>query len=167
MKVSENLYVAIEYALSLDSGEVVDRSDPGEPIGFIYGKGQIVPGLERALRGMEPGQTAQITVEPHEAYGMPRPDLLREIPRENFPPDLEIQPGMGFEARGPHGPVVFRVHEVRDDVVVADFNHPLAGERLHFDVKVVEVREPRAEELATLLGGGCDPGDCGGCSEPC
>ncbi len=167
MKVADNLHVSIDYTLSLDSGEVVDRSEPGEPLGFVYGKGQIIPGLEKALQGMEAGQSAKVTVEPEDGYGLPREDLFREIPRENFPPDLELEPGMGFEARGPHGPVVFRVHEVRDDLVVADFNHPLAGERLHFEVKISEVREPRPEELAEFFGGDCGPSDCGGCSGGC
>ncbi|GAB6062158.1 FKBP-type peptidyl-prolyl cis-trans isomerase [Deferrisoma palaeochoriense] len=168
MKAEENLYVAIDYTLTLDSGEVVDKSEPGEPLGFIFGKNQIIPGLERELRGMEEGQTKKVTVEPEDAYGLPSQDLLREIPRENFPADMEIEPGMGFEARGPHGPVVFRVNEVRDDVVVADFNHPLAGERLHFEVTVAEVRKPRPEEMAAMFqASDCDTPDCGGCSGGC
>ncbi len=169
MTITPRQYVAIDYTLSLDSGEVVDRSEPGDPLGFVTGSGQIISGLERALMGMESGQAAKITVEPEEAYGLPREDLFREIPRENFPEDLQLEPGMGFEAKGPHGPVTFRIQSVKDDAVMADFNHPLAGQRLHFDVTVAEVREPRAEELASLMqtSSGCAPDDCSSCGGGC
>ncbi|MBE0617660.1 MAG: peptidylprolyl isomerase [Proteobacteria bacterium] len=167
MKVENRRYVTIEYSLSLDSGEVVDQSSPGEPLGFLFGTGQVIRGLEKGLEGLEAGATAKVTVEARDGYGEPNPALFREIPRENFPEEMELQPGMGFEAKGPHGPVTFRVREVRTEEVVADFNHPLAGERLHFDVKVEGVREPRAEELAQLLRGGCDEEACGSCGGGC
>lgn len=168
MKVGERNYVAIDYTLTLDSGEVVDRSTPGEPLGFILGAGQIIPGLEKGLLGMEEGDTGKITVDPEEGYGIPNASLEREIPRENFPGDMELKPGMGFEARGPHGPVTFRVKSVDDKAVLADFNHPLAGERLTFDVTVAEVREPHAEELAQLQNdGSCSPSACGSCGGGC
>ncbi|NTU59807.1 MAG: peptidylprolyl isomerase, partial [Deltaproteobacteria bacterium] len=165
MVIEDRRYVTINYKLSLDSGEVVDQSEPGEPLGFIVGSGQIITGLEKALQGMAEGQSAKVTVEAEEGYGESKPELYRDIPRDNFPPDLKIEPGMGFEAKGPHGPVVFRVRSATDDVVIADFNHPLAGQRLHFDVSVAEVREPRAEELASLFSSscGCDSDDCGDC----
>lgn len=147
MKIADQTYVAIEYTLTLDSEEVVDQSQPGEPFGFIFGAGLVIPGLEKGLEGMEQGQSAKLTVEAEEGYGQPREELFRELPREHFPPDAEIEPNMIFEADGPHGPVRFRVESVNDDVVVANLNHPLAGERLHFDLKVTEVREPTAEEL--------------------
>ncbi|MFU8857327.1 MAG: FKBP-type peptidyl-prolyl cis-trans isomerase [Deferrisomatales bacterium] len=167
MKVENRRYVTIEYSLSLDSGEVVDRSAAGEPLGFICGTGQVIAGLEKGLVGLEAGETAKVVVEPRDGYGEPNPALMREIPRENFPQDLDLHAGMGFEAKGPHGPVTFRVREVRQDEVLADFNHPLAGERLHFDVKIADVREPRAEELAELLRGGCDETACGSCGGSC
>lgn len=161
-------YVTIDYTLTLDSGEVVDRSQPGEPLGYLEGASQIIAGLEKAVAGMEVGQAANVTVEPEEGYGVTKQELLREIPRENFPNDLELEPGMGFEARGPHGPVMFRVQAVNPETVLADFNHPLAGQRLHFAVTVVEAREPRAEELASLMErDGCAPEDCGSCGGGC
>ncbi len=171
MKIDENAYVAMEYALSLDSGEVVDRSSEEEPLEFIFGAGQVIAGLERGLKGMEPGQRSKITVEAEDAYGVAKQELQREIPRANFPEGMELEPGMGFEARGPHGPVTFRVISSDADNVLADFNHPLAGQRLHFDVHVVEVREPRAEELAQLHAhpgeDGCSPSACSSCSGSC
>ena len=162
MKIEDRAYVAIEYTLSLDSAEVIDSSQPGEPFGFVFGAGQVIPGLEKGLQGMAQGESAQITVEAEDGYGEPSPDLFRDIPREHFPAEMDVEPGMVFEASGPQGPVRFRVQSVSDDVVVADLNHPLAGERLHFDVKVAEVREPTAEELDRLRDhSGCTPENCG------
>ncbi len=166
MKAENRRFVAIDYTLKLDSGEVVDRSSPGDPLGFIFGTGQVIPGLEKGIEGMAAGESRQVSVEPAEGYGESNPSLVKEIPRENFPEDLDIQPGMGFEARGPQGPVMFRVKSVNESDVLADFNHPLAGQRLHFDVRVEEVREPRAEELAALQNS-CEPSACAGCSGSC
>ena len=169
MKIAQHTYVRIDYTLTLESGEVADKSSKGEPLGFLFGTGQIIPGLEKALEGMEAGQSAKITVEAADGYGETREELLRDLPRENFPDDLKLEPGIGFEAKGPHGPVTFRLREVREDTVVADFNHPLAGQQLHFDVAVTEVREPTAEELATLMdaGDGCSPSACSSCGGGC
>jgi FKBP-type peptidyl-prolyl cis-trans isomerase SlyD len=168
MKIQDRAYVAIEYTLTLDSEEVVDRSEPDRPFGFILGASQVIPGLEKGLEGMEQGQSAKITVEAEEGYGQPRQELFREIPREHFPDDAEIEANMIFEANGPHGPVRFRVESVSDDVVVANLNHPLAGERLHFDLKVTEVREARAEELEALKqNADCTPESCACCDTTC
>ena len=169
MKVAEHTYVSIDYTLTLASGEVADKSSAGEPLGFLFGTGQIIPGLEKALVGMEAGQSAQITVEAADGYGETKEELLRDLPRNNFPDDLKLEPGIGFEAKGPHGPVTFRVLEVQEDTVVADFNHPLAGQTLHFDVEITEVREPTAEELATLMhqGEDCSPSACSSCGGGC
>ncbi len=168
MKIQDQTYVAIEYTLSLDSDEVVDQSEPGKPFGFIFGAGLVIPGLEKELEGMEQGQSAKLTVEAEEGYGQPRQELFRELPREHFPADADIEPSMIFEADGPHGPLRFRVESVNDDVVVANLNHPLAGERLHFDVKVAEVRKASAEELmAAEAQSGCAPESCACCEGTC
>ena len=168
MKIQERAYVAIEYTLSLDSDEVADSSDPEKPFGFVFGAGQVIPGLEKGLEGMEQGQSAKITVEADEGYGQPRSELLREIPRDQFPTDVDIEPHMIFEASGPHGPVRFRVESVSDEVVVADLNHPLAGLRLHFDLKVAEVREASADELAAAEAqSSCAPASCACCESTC
>ena len=169
MKVAEKAYVSIDYTLTLESGELADKSAVGEPLGFIVGTGQIIPGLEKALLGMNAGQSTEVTVEAVDGYGETREELFRDLPRENFPDDLKLEPGIGFEAKGPHGPVTFRVREVQEDTVVADFNHPLAGQQLHFDVKIADVREPTAEELATLMDSGddCSPSACSSCGGGC
>jgi len=168
MKIADNMYVAIEYTLTLDTGQEVDRSQEGRPLGFISGASQIIPGLEKALAGMSENDDAAITVEPEDGYGVVRDDLFQEIPRSQFPGDVEIKQGMAFEAQGPHGPFMLVVSSVNDnDTVTVDLNHPLAGQRLHFAVKVVEVREPSAEEIAQLSGGcgcGCGTGTQDECS---
>ncbi|OGQ96940.1 MAG: hypothetical protein A2521_11770 [Deltaproteobacteria bacterium RIFOXYD12_FULL_57_12] len=171
MKIADNTYVAIDYSLALDSGEIIDRSE-GEPLGFITGADQIIPGLENALMGMVAGDSARITVEPEDGYGERQDELLMEVPRDQFPDDEEIEAGMVFETEGPHGPVTIVIDSVNaNDTVTVNLNHPLAGQRLFFDVKVVEVRDPSVEELAALeetdgCDCGCEDGDdacgCGG-----
>lgn len=167
MKIAENMFVAIDYCLTLDSGEEVDRSEEGEPLGFIFGKGQIIPGLEKELLGMTAGDAAKVTVEPGEGYGEVREEMRQEIHRSQFPPDADIQLGV-FQAHGPNGPIVFEIVNIQDDMVTADFNHPLAGKRLHFEIKVTEVREATPEELVEEESCGCgcssDKEDGCGCS---
>ena len=114
MKIAENLFVAIEYCLSLDSGEEVDRSRAGNPLSFITGTGQIIPGLEKELMGMEAGDSANITVESDDAYGQAREDLLHEIPRSQFPANVDTNPGMKFQAQSPNGPIMIVVKTVED-----------------------------------------------------
>ncbi|UCG11750.1 MAG: peptidylprolyl isomerase [Deltaproteobacteria bacterium] len=168
MKIQNRTYVAIEYTLSLDSKEVVDRTEPGQSFGFVFGGSQVITGLEKGLEGMEKGQKAKLTVEPEEGYGQPRTELYCEIPRQNFPSNMDIEPNMIFESDGPNGPVRFRVKELKEDVVMADLNHPLAGERLHFEVNIVEVREASAEELAAAEAqSSCAPESCACCSTTC
>lgn len=162
MKIAENTFVAIDYCLTLDSGEEVDRSQMGQPLTFITGTGQIIPGLEQALTGMKAGDTAKVTVEAADAYGPAREDLMQEVPRSHFPADTDIQPGMTFQADGPQGPFMILVKTVTDETVTVDLNHPMAGQRLHFDVTVQEVREASADDLAAIM----DDGGCGcGCGD--
>jgi FKBP-type peptidyl-prolyl cis-trans isomerase SlyD len=164
MKVADNAFVAIDYKLSLDSGDVVDQSEPGKPLGFLFGCGQLIPGLERQLTGMEQGESTQLTIEADDGYGQHQEELIRRIPRANFPEGIDIEKGMVFQGQGPQGPIAVRVAGTEGDDVIADFNHPLAGERLHFDVTVAEVREPTEQELAALRAGPeCAEGGCQGC----
>ena len=168
MKIADKMYVVIEYSLSLDSGQEVDRSQEGRPLAFITGASQIIPGLEKALSGMTVGDAADIKVEPEDGYGTVRDDLFQEVPRNQFPTDVEIKEGMSFEAQGPRGPFMIVVSSINDnDTVTVDLNHPMAGQRLHFAVKVVEVREPSEEEIAQLTSGcgcGCETSGQADCS---
>ena len=168
MNITDKLYVAFDYKLTLDSGEEIDRSSEGKPLGFIAGSGQLIPGLEKAMMGMTVGDSSQITVEPEDAYGRINPELIQDVPKKQFPGDMELQPGMTFQAQGPEGVMAIHIKEIKDEnTVVVDLNHPLAGKTLHFDVNIVEVREPTGEELSALSSGcncGCsaeEQADCG------
>jgi FKBP-type peptidyl-prolyl cis-trans isomerase SlyD len=165
MNIADKLYVSIDYTLTLESGQEIDKSPEGQPLGFIAGTGQIIPGLEKALMGRVEGDSAKLVIEPEDAYGPVKDDLFQEIPQDQFPTDVEIKPGMAFEAQGPQGPFMITVTKVNDnDTVTIDLNHPMAGKQLHFDVNVIEVREPSPEELAQAAAkansGGCGCG-CG------
>lgn len=169
MKIANETFVEIDYILTLDSGEEVDRSAPQRPLGFVFGANQIVPGLENQLDGMDVGDKAKLVVEAEDAYGPHHDEMVKDLPRQNFPEGIEIQPGMVFQAQTPHGPTHLRIVSTGDDTVQADFNHPLAGQRLTFDVTVVSVREATAEDMAALSSCGsccdsssCDSGSCDG-----
>jgi FKBP-type peptidyl-prolyl cis-trans isomerase SlyD len=162
MKIVDDSYVAMEYELRLDDDNVIDSSDGHGPLGFIQGRGQIIPGLEQALYGMGAGEEKQVVVAPANGYGEFNADLFETLPRNAFDPSVELEEGMGFRMRTEDGQVVIAyVDSVSDDEVVVNLNHPLAGETLHFDVKIVEVREATPEELE----GGC--GTCGSCGGDC
>ncbi|MFC1823559.1 peptidylprolyl isomerase [Thermodesulfobacteriota bacterium] len=167
MNIADKSYVAFDYKLTLDSGEEVDSSSDGQPLGFISGSGQIIPGLEKAMMGMTVGDSVKISVEPEDGYGQVNQDLFRDVPRGQFPGDIDLQPGMTFQAQGPQGMVPINIKEVKDEnTVIIDLNHPLAGKKLHFDVNIVEVREPTAEELSGLASGcncGCSAEEQDGC----
>lgn len=174
MLIDEKSYVAIDYRLTLASGEEIDSSPGGQPFGFITGAGQVIPGLEKGLMGKTAGDQAKIVIEPEDGYGPVNENLFQDIPKSQFPDDCEIEPGMTFQAQGPHGPIMLTVKEINDDdSVTVDLNHPLAGQRLHFDVKVMEVREPSAEELAAVenqaagCGCGCGTQDRSDCGSSC
>lgn len=170
MEIAEKVYVAIDYQLTLESGQEIDKSSEGQPLGFITGFGQVIPGLEKALMGRTAGETAQLVIAPEEAYGPVRDDLFQEIPQSQFPSDIELKPGMNFEAQSPRGPMMITVSTINEnDTVTVDLNHPMAGKQLHFDINVVEVREPKPEELQQLqaqAGDGCGCGDGGGETDP-
>ena len=163
MKIQNDAFVSIDYTLKLDDGKTIDRSAEGQPLGFVFGRDQIIPGVERNLEGLSAGESAEFTVEATDGYGEKQAELLNDLPRASFPDSAELEAGMTFTAELPQGPVRFTVAEVKDDSVVADFNHPLAGERLHFDVQVAEVREATAEELEALSRGCGQHTDCSGC----
>ena len=160
MNIADKMYVTIDYTLTLESGQEIDKSPEGQPLGFITGTGQIIPGLEKALIGRIAGDSAKVVVEPEDAYGPVKDDLFQEVPNSQFPSEVDIKAGMAFEAQGPNGPFMITVAKINDnDTVTVDLNHPMAGKQLHFDVNVVEVREPTAEELAQAAAranaGGC------------
>ena len=163
MKIADNTHVTLAYCLTIDSGEEIDRAEINEPFSFITGKKQVIPGMERQIMDLEEGAVVQIQVEPEEGYGQIVNHLIKEIPQNQFPEGVEIKPNTAFQAKGPNGPLTMMVKEVKEDTVIADFNHPLAGERLHFDIKILKVREATEDKPQKVSSSGCE---CG-CSEDC
>ena len=167
MKIENDAVVEIEYTVTLDSGEVVEGKDQPARYSFIFGRGQIFPALEEKLRGLEADDTTEVTLSPEEGFGQPRPELMREVPLSEFPPGLEIEVGHMYRTMDDKGnPMYFSIKEKKEDTAVLDFNHPLAGENLHFKVRIVNVRPATVEELAEVSsicipGSGCS--SCNGC----
>ena len=148
MKVADKCVVSLDYSLHLGDGEVVDTSSGGEPLTYLHGSGQIIPGLEKALAGLDVGEAKQLVVAPAEGYGERDPDNVQQITRDHFG-DRELKKGDEFVAiDDQHNEIPVRIEEVVGDKVTVDFNHPLAGKTLHFSVTIKEVREATAEELS-------------------
>jgi FKBP-type peptidyl-prolyl cis-trans isomerase SlyD len=148
MKATHGTVVSLDYDLTDEEGVVLDSSDEQGPLTYLHGFGNLIPGLEKALEGAEPGFRSQVVVSPEDAYGEHDPEAIFEADRTDFPPDLDLEPGMQLTGETPEGPVSFMVMEVDEEGAVLDGNHPLAGMTLVFDVHVVDVREASAEELA-------------------
>ena len=164
LTVADDVVVSLEYTLRLDDGEIVDSSADREPLQFLQGRGQIIRGLEQALYGMAVGDEKNVEVAPADGYGVREPDATQVLPRDAFPSDLNLEPGLGLRMRDPMGQVVIAyVEEVRPDGVLLDLNHPLAGETLYFQAKVAALRPATSEELepsCSSCGGGCASGGC-------
>lgn len=147
MQIEDNKVVTLHYTLKDNDGTVLDQSDDGSFI-YLHGAMNIIPGLEKALTGKAAGDDLSVGVPPEEAYGVRDENHVQEVPKSMFEEGAEIQLGMQFHAQGPGGEMlVVTVAELKDDTVVVDGNHPLAGKALNFDVKVVEVRDASAEEV--------------------
>lgn len=166
MTITKDSVVSIEYTLTDDENEVLDSSEGTGPLEYLHGHSNLIPGLEKQLEGKKAGDAFKATVAPAEAYGEYQDRLVVEVERSQFPDDVEISEGMQFEAGGPEGSQIVTVTAVTDSKVTVDANHALAGETLHFDVKVVSVREATEDEKAHGLesagcGCGCGGGECG------
>lgn len=145
-RVEKDIVVGIDYTLHVE-GELVDSSE-GEPLEYLQGHGQIIPGLEKALDGMKMGENKEVHVTAREAYGMPNPDAFVEVSRAEFPADFPVEAGTPIQVRSIDGEVMdARIVKVEDERVLLDFNHPLAGKELDFNVTVVSLRAPTAEEM--------------------
>lgn len=141
MKIKSGAIVSIHYTLTGDDGQVIDSSREREPLQYEQGSGSIIPGLEKALEGHASGDDVQVTLEAADAYGERNDEMVQSVPRETFKDVGNVEPGMQFRVETEQGPMVVQVKDVEEEAVILDFNHPLAGERLHFDVNVMEVSE--------------------------
>lgn len=148
MQIEENKVVKIEYTVKTEEGVLVDTSEGNEPLAYLHGHKNIIPGLENALIGKGVEDELSVTVTPEEAYGERHEQLIKEVPMQAFQGVDKVEPGMQFNAESPQGPQLITVTKVDGDTVTVDGNHPLAGVTLNFDVKVVEIRDASEEELS-------------------
>jgi FKBP-type peptidyl-prolyl cis-trans isomerase SlyD len=147
LDVAEDRVVTLEYTVRLEDGRLIDSTGHCGPIAIMVGAGQLFPALEDAIRGMRAGETRELRIAPEDAYGVRHEELVRTIPRARLDPGLELTVGEEYRLKGPDGkPRRFRLLEIGDDEVRADFNAPYAGQALLAVVTVVAVRLPTAEE---------------------
>ena len=148
MAIEANQIVSIEYEVR-DGDTVVDSNVGGAPLVFMFGKGQIIPGLENGIANMAIGEKGDVLVQPEEAYGEHNPEAKQEVPKDQFA-GIELDVGMTLYGQGEDGATVqVVVKEIGEETVIIDFNHPLAGKTLMFSVTVNNVREASAEEAMT------------------
>lgn len=165
----------MDYALKDDEGTLLDQSQPGQPLAYLHGHKNIIPGLEAALEGKSVGDSVEVRVAPEDGYGQPNPALEQVVPRDRFQGIDQLEIGMQFQANTDQGPVSVRVVKIDEDDVTVDGNHPLAGKHLNFDVTVQDVRSATEEEIAhghihqggCCGGGNCGEGECNNDAEDC
>lgn len=148
MQIADNKVVSIHYTLKNPAGEVIDSSEGNDPLMYLHGASNIIPGLEKELLGKQAGDKLNVTVQPDEGYGQVHQEMVQEVPRDAFQGVDDIQVGQRFEAESNQGPISVVVTAVTDDTVTVDGNHPLAGIVLDFDVEVVDVRDASEEEVS-------------------
>lgn len=147
MNIAKDKVVSIDYTLTNDNGEVLDSSSGREPLAYLQGYGNLIPGLEKELEGKVQGDKLIAIIPPHEAYGVRSEELVQEVPRENFENPEDIQIGAQFQVQMDEHVQIATVTEVTDKLITVDMNHPLADETLHFDVEIMDVRDATREEL--------------------
>jgi FKBP-type peptidyl-prolyl cis-trans isomerase SlyD len=145
--VQDGLVVSMDYKLTVD-GEALDSSDGVGPLQFLAGYDNIVPGLEREMIGMKIGESKDVVVKPEDGYGEFDDEAFMEVPRSEFPADMELEEGVELNVTDEDGQNQYaRIESLTAESVRLDFNHPLAGAELHFNVKVLALRDPTEEEL--------------------
>jgi FKBP-type peptidyl-prolyl cis-trans isomerase 2 len=144
--ISDGKSISMEYTLTLEDKKVLDTNVGGEPLNFTQGSHQIIPGLETALEGMKVGESKQVTVDPEQGYGPINPQAVQEVPIDQIPPDAR-KVGVRLQGKDAQGRMVHPlITEVKEQVVMLDFNHPLAGKRLIFDIKILDIQAPSTTE---------------------
>lgn len=158
MQIADNKVALIHYTLTNADGDVLDSSDGAEPLAYLHGQGNLVPGLEQELTGKQQGDKLEVSVAPEQGYGPVVEEMIQTVPRDAFAGVEDIAVGMRFEASTAGGPVSVEVTQVEGDEVTVDGNHPLAGQTLNFKVEVMQVRESTADELehGHVHGEGCN-----------
>ena len=147
-QVADDLVVTLDYALTVGN-QIIDSSKEHGPIHFVQGSGEIIPGLERQINGLTLGEPQTILVSAEEGYGEFDEEALIDVPRGEFPESIPLELGVQLKMKDQDGnPLHARIHEFSEDFVKLNFNHPLAGKELQFDVTVIELRAATPEELA-------------------
>ena len=146
MLIADRCAVSIHYTLTDDAGDVLDSSAGREPLTYLHGVGQIVPGLEQALNGRAVGDAFRVDIAPEDGYGPRSESMVQVVPRAAFQGVARLEPGMQFETRGEQGSLSVVIIAIDGDSVTVDGNHPLAGQTLHFDIEVTAVRAASVEE---------------------
>ncbi|GAB3288770.1 FKBP-type peptidyl-prolyl cis-trans isomerase [Parahaliea aestuarii] len=147
--IGDNAVVSIHYTLTDAEGNQLDSSQGSEPLVYLHGNGNLIPGLENALVGKASGDELNVALAPADGYGEPLPQLVQEVDRSIFQGVESIEPGMAFQSQDPQGNAQrVVVTAVEGDTITIDANHPLAGVELHFEVQVVDVRPGTDEEIA-------------------
>lgn len=147
MKNTENPVVSIHYTLTNKAGEKLDSSIDAEPLSYLHGAGNIIPGLEKALSKSSVGDKLTVTIEAADAYGERNEAQIQTVSKEMFKGMDNVKVGMQFQADSSSGPAIVTITKVEDDNITIDGNHPLAGEQLTFDVEVMDVRSATATEM--------------------
>jgi len=148
MKIEKNRVVGIHYTLTDNDGKVLDSSRGNQPLLYLHGNGNLIPGLENALEGKRKNDTLNVKVMPDMGYGEFDENMIFEVNRSQFDFSGEIKKGMQFQMHTDHGHQVVTVSKIEDDVVILDGNHPLAGQELNFDVEITDVREASGDEIS-------------------
>jgi FKBP-type peptidyl-prolyl cis-trans isomerase SlyD len=158
MQITDKTAVSIHYILTNSANEQLDSSRGDEPMEYLHGSGQIISGLENALKGKVAGDKFKVTVAPDDAYGERKQDMLQVVPMSMFEGMEKVEVGMQFHADASQGVNVVTVSKIEGDQVTIDGNHPLSGESLTFDVEVINVRPATADELSHkhIHGAGCN-----------
>ncbi len=147
MQISENSVVSFDYTLTDDAGQVIDTSEGREPLVYLHGHSNIIPGLEKAMEGQQAGEEMTVQVAPEEGYGPYRDELIQDVPKSAFAGVDKVEPGMSFRAESNAGPMTVTVREVGEETVTVDGNHALAGKVLNFQVAIKSVREATEQEI--------------------
>ena len=163
LTVEENKVVTFEYTLKNDSGEILDSSAKTAPLEYLHGSGNIIPGLEAELEGKKVGDKFKASIEAEDAYGLRFEELVQKIDRDKLSHLPSIEIGMQLQAYDEEGMQILTVIDITDNEVTLDGNHPLAGEKLHFDVEIIDIREATEDEIEFGLNGG----ECGCGGESC
>jgi FKBP-type peptidyl-prolyl cis-trans isomerase SlyD len=148
MSIAQDQVVSINYTLKDDAGAVIDQSAAGEPLTYLHGHGNLIPGLERELAGKNTGDRLQVKITPADGYGEYDRALVQKVPRRALKGLADVRVGMRLQAQTADGARPVTVTQLTGDMVTLDGNHPLAGKNLNFDVEVTQVRAATAEELA-------------------